>query len=359
MFHPSIRVVVSFALPLAAAGAITAVALSTRQGAPDEVIDMPVVGLEQDGVADVEIGEPEVPDEAVTDTESDTDADAALPDQLNPEQFSFVIRVAGKSYIRIGEDDVVPHARPKLIAEDGTYTAIAPVTLAELAEHMRDWSNREIVVEGRCHARVVGFAELAQLTGDPGYAGDDKPWSAASVMEHGAPRIVARLAGCEGTWARAASESPVAVGITAEAGPLVAAARVDLFAGELAKQTQDEWRAAKLDGDWRTEVPIEALVARHPVTNERWVVLHARRGGGCGDHEVNILAAYRVNDDGTVTRVHARTVDLDSIQQLVDVDGDGTFEVIGTQSWGLNRTFIDLHGNSLSTLPLQFYGCPC
>jgi hypothetical protein len=349
MFHPPIRVVVSFALPLIAAGGITAVGLSTREAAPDEVIDLPVVGVEQDGVADIEIGEPDVP-EAVPDDP---------PDQLTPEQFSFVIRVAGKSYIRIGEDDVVPHARPKLISEDGAQTAIAPVTLDELPEHLRDWNDRVVSVEGKCRAHVVGFAVLAQLTGDPGYAGDDKPWSAASVMEHGAPRIVAKLDGCAGTWVRAEGQSPAVVGVEATSGPLVAAARVDLFAGELAKQTQDEWRAAKLEGDWRTEVPITALVARHPVTNERWIVLHAKRGGGCGDHEVNILAAYRANDDGTVTRVHAQTVDLDSIQQLVDVDGDGTFEVIGTQTWGLNRTFIDLHGNSLSTLPLQFYGCPC
>jgi len=352
MFHPPIRVVMSFALPLVAAGGITAVGLSTRQAAPDEVIDLPVVGVEQDGVADIEIGEPDVPDEVEA-------VPADPPDQLTPEQFSFVIRVAGKGYIRIGEDDVVPHARPKLISEDGTQTAIAPVNLDELPEYLRAWSNREIILDNKCHTHVVGFAKLAQLTGDPGYAGDDKPWSAGSVMEHGEPRIVAKLGDCEGTWARAASESPVAVGITAESGPLVAAARVDLFAGELAKQTQDEWRAAKLEGDWRTEVPITALVARHPVTNERWVVLHARRGGGCGDHEVNILAAYRVNDDGTVTRVHAQTVDLESIQQLIDIDGDGTFEVIGTRAWGLDRAFIDLHGNSLSTLPLQFYGCPC
>jgi hypothetical protein len=349
MFQPPIRVVVSFALPLAAAGAITAVSLSGRDAAPE-----PIESMQPEPEYRVDV----IPNESVTVDDMPANGDPVEPAE-DPARFSFLIEVAGQRYIPLSHDAVETSARTKLLAEDGVQIAITPLRRRELPESLATWRDREVIVGGNCHAHVVAFAQIARLTGDPGYAGDDKPWSAASVVEHGDPLIAGKLDGCTGSWARAASESPAAVGISAEAGPLVAAARVDLFAGELANQTQAEWRAAGLTGDWRTEVAITSLVARHPVTNERWVVLHAKRGGGCGDHEVNILAAYRVNDDGSVTRISAKTVELDSIEQLVDIDGDGTFEVIGTTSWGLNRTFIDLHGNWLSTLPLQFYGCPC
>src|SRR5262249_37452037 len=130
-----------------------------------------------------------------------------------------------------------------------------------------------------------------------------------------------------------ASLSPAVVGAKLDSTSLVAAARVDLFAGELARQTQDEWRAAGLTGDWRTEVPVTALAARHDKTHETWIVLHAHRDAGCGDHEVNILAVYHANDNGTVTRISVEHVDIDSIEQLVDVDGDGQFEITATAGW--------------------------
>jgi len=340
MLHPPIRVVVSCAVPVIAAGIALAIALPAATPVePESAIEAPAV------VAPVAAPSP---------------ASVATTTALDAAQFRFVVRVDGASYLELPADDVTPHALPHFVMEDGVATAIAPLTPNEVPEALRRWQGRAVLVDGACRAHVIGFARIWRLTGDPGYAGiAGDHWTAAAVVEHGSPIVAARLDGCRGAWARDASLPPAGLAQPIDAPALVAAARVDLLGGELAHDTQTEWAAAGLAGDWRTEVPISALAARHSITGERWIVLHAKQGTGCGDHAVNIVAVYRANADGTITRIGARTAEIDSIEQLVDIDGDGTFEIVATENWGLDRTLIDLHGSTLSTLPLQFYGCPC
>ena len=50
---------------------------------------------------------------------------------------------------------------------------------------------------------------------------------------------------------------------------------------------------------------------------------------------------------------------LTSIDQLIDIDGDGTFEVLG-RPWPGGATYlVDASGEAIAQLDLPFYGCSC
>src|SRR6185369_11640136 len=76
----------------------------------------------------------------------------------------------------------------------------------------RRWLGQRVTVDGTCSANVTGFAVVARLTGDTGYAGiDDEHWTARNVLEHGHPMLAATLDGCHGTFARDAALAPVVI----------------------------------------------------------------------------------------------------------------------------------------------------
>ena len=73
---------------------------------------------------------------------------------------------------------------------------------------------------------------------------------------------------------------------------------------------------------------------------------------------VNLWGLYRVEKDGTLTSFDTSLGQIEQIDRLVDLDGDGMWEVIGTE-W-LGTTLVnDAKGTTLEQLDQQFYGCPC
>ncbi len=282
-----------------------------------------------------------------------------------PGELAFVFTAGGSTWMRISDIDEnqipPPHGRPHLHESEGAITAIAMLDPEQTPRRLRAWKGRRVVVDGRCSATVTGLAVVSRLVGDPGYAPDgaDDQWTAVSAFRNGRQMIAARLDGCAGSWARDAERSPVALPQSLKAARAVKAARADLLASAPAAEVAAEWRDAGLDGDWRTRAAITGRAVRHPTTGVTWVFVHARLDGGCGDPEASFAGWYQVGDDGALTRVAVQSLPVHTVDQLVDLDGDGRFELLGKDSLGLDTILVDADGRAIDSLELPFYGCPC
>lgn len=284
-------------------------------------------------------------------------------------QVAFVFAAGGAAYLKLAElDGDDPEATPrhgKVAVHDDDYAhaAIAVVKDADVPRAHRGWAGKQVVVDGTCRANVVGFAVVARLLGDPGYAGEEvAAWDARSIMAHGTPVLAARLDGCaDGVLARDAARPPIVVPEVIADAPLAAAARRAVLASADAHQAQRAWKEAELEGRWSTSdgTTWSVQVLRHPSTGDTFVSAHAGYAGGCGGPEISIWHLFRADRDGRLTRVPSSLGDLTSIERLVDLEGDGTFEVLGTPWLGTDRRVIRSTGETIERLELQFYGCPC
>src|SRR5438477_317145 len=126
---------------------------------------------------------------------------------LSPRYLVLSAAVAAGLYAVRGAEHPAPAPAPKKVALAAVVPVVAPPVLAD----------------GTCSARVVGFAEVSRVSGEPpgteeyyyhdgeGDAdGDDErknrdeppKWTIDDVRQHGVT-LAARLDGCGGTWARA------------------------------------------------------------------------------------------------------------------------------------------------------------
>ncbi|MGE0403090.1 MAG: hypothetical protein AB7T06_40665 [Kofleriaceae bacterium] len=257
--------------------------------------------------------------------------------------------------------------------EDYVEIATAPIALEDVPAAHRDRLGDKIIVDGTCTTYITGFAVVARLTGSTGYAGDDTSdgWTGTSVMKYGAPMIAAKLGDCTGTLARDATLPPA---IEARAqkdddAKLVARAKQMLLRSADAKATTKEWDGFYANnefskdesrGHWSTDSSTtwQTMTFVHPTTHETWISIHANQLEGCGSPHVNVWGLYRVEADGTLTAFEAKLGDIETIDQLIDLDGDGVVEVVGKE-W-LGDTLVNDHlGNTLEKLDRPFYGCPC
>ncbi len=152
----------------------------------------------------------------------------ALPiDRADPRAYGFVVEIGGATYVQLSTDDDEVSAprtgRAHLAHDDGAFDAYASVAASQLPARLHDWIGKRVMVDGTCAANVVGFAKIARLSGDTAYAGVSGPdaddphapnqWTAATVMEHGATMLAAKLDRCTGTWARDAALPPAIAAI--------------------------------------------------------------------------------------------------------------------------------------------------
>ncbi len=253
--------------------------------------------------------------------------------------------------------------------EEWVEVATAPIAIDDVPLAHRDRLGDKIIVDGTCTTYITGFAIVARLTGSPGYAGDDtsEEWSAKMVMQYGAPMIAAKLGDCTGTIARDAALPPAARAraLKDDDAKLVANAKRMLLASKVAADTTKEWTEFYKDSTeprqswiadsattWKSEMFV------HPTTHEMWISIHANQLEGCGMPHVNVWGLYRVEKDGTLTSFDVNLGGIETIDQLVDLDGDGMMEVVGS-AWLGNTLVNDAKGNTLETLDRPFYGCPC
>lgn len=263
-------------------------------------------------------------------------------------------------------DVMPPHGAPRLAEDDAITSAIAPVAESDLPAAYQGWIGKQVVVDGTCSDHVTGFAVVSRLVGKPDYAPIENgqgDWTVEQVLEHGSVSLAAVLAGsCTGTIARDADLPPAVHPIAVDDDALAARARAALVRSQVSRRIHEQNVAEFGPGKpWHTSRYAEftAKVVRHPVTGTTWVWAQGRLDDGCGAPGANVFALYRVAGDGTLNAVHERALDDPFLQisDVVDVDGDGALELVGS---GLSETIVThADGEVLDELAMPFYGCHC
>lgn len=312
--------------------------------------------------------EAEIEDEAEIEEEVEAEEEEmrGLAPIEDAAEFSLVFSVDGVSYVRLSSDErALDRGTARMIEDDGVFAVVAPVATAAMPEELRAWAGRTVLVDGACRARVVGFAEVSRIAGEPEPSGDEEEegaeaakWTIESITESGV-ELAAQLDGCIGTWARSTEYSPAAVAAKVDAPALEEAARKELFARRDTDPTQEAWADGGGEGDWRDAAEVVTEVYQHPLTGERWVFVQARRHGGCGEPGFGAMAAYRANEDGTVRRVADLEYGYETLAGVVDVDGDGQPELmLGS---GNHTSLADLANERHESIGVEYryYGCGC
>ncbi|MDX2093752.1 MAG: hypothetical protein SFX73_38295 [Kofleriaceae bacterium] len=287
-------------------------------------------------------------------------------------EFAMLFEVGGTTYLRLSSDlRATSRGTPRLIVDGEVYAAVAPVALAALPAELSPWQGRTVLVDGTCKARVVGFAEVARASGDaPGIeeywnlSEDERPasppaWTLEDLMNDEVI-LAAKLDGCAGTWARSTDYQPAQVARAVSSPSLETDAIADLLAiDDGADPIQDAWKEMGGEGDWRESVDIEAKTFEHPDTGEKWIFASAYKEGSCGDPSASKMAAYRVTASGAVQRFTELDYAGETLQEVVDLDGDGQPELVFGS--GGSATLVDLANKEHASIAVPFhtYGCGC
>ena len=292
---------------------------------------------------------------------------------VHSNQLMFVFEAGGATYLRLAdvrsleeEGDELPvprHGKFRLSNDNYIDAAIAPVADRSVPLMHLVWKDRKVKVDNRCEASVIGFAVVARVVGDPGWANLEK-WSAAGIMKAGKKMLVAKLDGCSGSFARDATLPDIVRPTQLHDPALEEAARAALIASAPARETQREWdeQWSPADGKvrpWHKEATMTTEVLRHPHTGVTFVSVQGRVQGGCGAPQANVWGLFRV-DGGTLVPVQLRKLDdLETIDALIDVDDDGDFEMLGKPWLPYGMQLIRADGKPLEALSVPFLGCPC
>jgi hypothetical protein len=200
------------------------------------------------------------------------------------------------------------------------------------------------------------------VDGEQAERGDPPEWTIDDVRQHGV-MLAAKLDNCDGTWARASEYPAAAVAHETEEPALEQAAIDDVLATYGDDDDVDHWwKESGGEGDWRTSdsVAREAHTYVHPLTNEKWVVASVYREGGCGEFGVSRMAVFHVSDGGKLRRVADLGHAGQTIQDVVDLDGDGQPEILfgdGSEDTSL----VDLKDQTADSISVDYvsYGCGC
>lgn len=263
-------------------------------------------------------------------------------------ELALVFSVGKQTFVKLGSADGIEHGKAKHVKLEGMDAAIAPVT----REH--PWLGREVIVDGTCKAKVTELAIVARLQGW------DESYTAKQILDEGAPVLAGKLDGCSGKFARPAELPAVVMPISLDDAPLAAKAKALVLASTPAVETSREWLNDYEKSDWQSEAQWDIRVFKHPLTGQTWVSAHAYNEWGCGEPEVNIWGLFRVSHDGKLTATQLRNLgDLVRIDQLIDVEGDGEFELLGHPWLGTEQLLTHGSGEAIDDVPLVFIGCPC
>jgi hypothetical protein len=256
-------------------------------------------------------------------------ATPAPPPRVISSELKLVFRDSDRSYVHLGSADVVDMATAK-----------------------REWLGKQVYVDNDCTATITGFKVINRL------AYDGEP-----IEEDAGVKVVgAELDRCDGTYARSASLPKVVVPETRpDDAELVKKAKRLLVRSAAADETARVWlEDYQSQEDWKTQAQYDIRTLRHPLTNQMWISMHAWNETGCGDAGVNIWGLFRVEADGSVTATQLRDLgDMTKISHVIDIEGDGELELIGTPWLGLDVLVTRATGLELERLPLPYTGCPC
>jgi hypothetical protein len=329
--------------------------------------------------------EPTAPEDSNDEVTSEADVHGMQP-FAGPEAFAMMFEVNGVAYVRLSTElrATSRGGRATLtkskVGGVETLSVVAPVTTGAMPEELRSWAGASVLVDGRCRAKVVGFAEVSRVSGDPPGTEDyfwakaeqeDNPslrigpkprWTKSLVVEQNVT-LAARIdttGDCKGVWARWADETPVVTAREVKNAAAEKAALADLFGDDATQEIEKDWKLTGGEGSWRDHAHVEVRTFDQPRTGERWIFAQATTGiGGCGDPVGWKMAAYRVEKDGTVHRVTDLPFANHHIDSVFDLDGDGQFELVVSDEEG--TSLVDLAGETHDEISVQYFtwGCGC
>ncbi|MBK7537045.1 MAG: hypothetical protein IPI49_17120 [Myxococcales bacterium] len=289
---------------------------------------------------------------------------APLPSPAERPQLWLMTSVFDHGYLQLEvlpQDSALPDHGPATTGEnDGGRAYLAPL-LPTAAPAWRGIIGQLVVTDSGCQARVTSLALVARLTGDAAYAGLSHDFTPDDLRDQGGRMIAARLDGCAHDRYAHPAAAPVLRPEPLVRPALARAARRAMLASPTTTAAIAKWTEAALAGTWQEQVRWSEQVLRHPRTKATWVLSHAHLSPeDCGTPTFSLLGVFRVGDDGALTEASITELeDLLTIDAIVDVDGDGQFELLGTPWLGLDRVLTRSDGTELDRLSLPFYGCPC
>lgn len=293
--------------------------------------------------------------------------------EAHANQLMFVFQAGGTTYMKLadlrlldqdGDELPVPrHGKLRFAEDDNIEAAIAPVADRDVPVMHLTWKDRKVKVDDGCEASVVGFAVVSRIVGDSTWA-DLKQWTATGVMKAGHIVLAAKLDGCPGSFARDATLPDIVIPAQLHDPALEKAATAALLASEPARETQREWdkqtsAIGSASGPWHKDASMATEVLRHPRTGVTFVSVHGHVMGGCGDPQANVWGLFRVDGDKLVPVQLRKLDEIETLDALIDVDGDGKFEILGRPWLPYDTLLIHANGEPLDQLSVPFLGCPC
>ena len=312
-------------------------------------------------------------------------APAPVPPPVRSSQLLFTFTADQATYVRLADlkspresdddNDAPRRARPtlaiphhgklRLATDDGVQSVIGAIAAHDVPAAYAGWLGKKLKVDNTCEATVTGFAVVSQVTGDASYTGDEQ-WTTKNVLATGQPMLAARLDRCTGRFARDAALPDVVIPASTHDAALERAARTALLASPAAQAMQKTWTeqldsmaGAGVASAWTHDATITSQVLHHPSTGATFVSVQARVAGGCGAPEANLWGLYRVVD-GTLFPIQVRPLgDIETIDTVLDLEGDGELELLGKPWLGTDQILTRAGGETLDAIALAFVGCPC
>jgi len=246
--------------------------------------------------------------------------------------------------------------------------ALRRLGASDLPASVSSWLGRSLLVNNDCDATVDHIVELSLLTGTPDYVdgtvqgADPRTMMLNYAFDYGIHYYATELGTCKlGHWARVSTLPLAYPAVDAGKVPakLARAAKKDLVGSDAGRAAQARWRDNGNAGSWlASEDGLEMRYVTHPKTGEHWLVAHAVVDYSCGGSEINIIAIYRQEGDELVRHHAGDAESLFSISDLVDIDGNGTFEILGNAYLSGPALATD-RGVITRQVETPFYGCPC
>jgi hypothetical protein len=250
--------------------------------------------------------------------------------------------------VPLGDRDVPAHGPPRVIDANA---AVAGVRARDLDAPERAWLGRALTIDGTCTAHVVGFAVVGRIQNDR---------DTHDPFEDASPELAARLDGCRGLVARDAQRPPAVLPELVEDADLASRARAQVIASEASHEIQREWGDAPGMPRWQDQTPFDIRVLRHPLTGAMFVLVHAHRAGGCGEGtHTNLIAMFRVRADRSLHAIAIRNAELDTIDRVLDVDRDGTLELVGEDQTRTDTMLQSVLGTTRDRVHVPAFGCSC
>jgi hypothetical protein len=279
------------------------------------------------------------------------------PPRVISSELKLVFHAGTHSYVKLSATENVPTGNATIVKDESAVHAFWPLA----SDALPSWVGKQVFVDNDCTATITSLHYVSRMSIE-NLEWLEEGQSVSKAMAERAVFIAGELDGCDGTYARSASLPKVVVPETLpDNAELVKKAKRELLHSPAAAATEREWvEDYQSTEDWKAAAMYDIRTFRHPLTKQTWMSIHAWNESGCGDPGVNIWGLFRVDAEGSLMTIQIRDLGtMTKIHQIIDIEGDGGFELIG-QPWMPSDTIVtESHGDVLETLELPYDGCPC